>query len=144
MSRRKIKSRKTIVNGIEFDSQTEAEFYKHLLTRDDVKDIELQPKYILMTAFDIKCGRCIDGKVKSPKTGNPINCRTCKGKGTRTRQPWTYTADFRVIWKEGHEDVIDVKGWANERFPLVRKMFEYKYGKELLVVKKVKNGWRYT
>lgn len=140
----KIKSRKTLVNGIEFDSQTEAEYYKHLLTRDDVQDIELQPKFILLPTFDIECGRCIVGKVKSPKTGKPINCKTCKGTGQRKRQPWTYTADFKVTWKSGHVSVVDVKGFANERFPLVRKMFEYKHNHELLVVKKNKKGWRYV
>lgn len=144
LSNRKIKSRKTIVDGIEFDSQTEADFYKHLMSRDDVKDIELQPKFTLVDEFLIDCGRCDEGKVPSPKTGNPINCRTCRGTGKRTRQSWTYTADFRIIWEDGHEDIVDVKGWANERFNLVRKMFEYKHKKELLVVKRQKNGWRYT
>jgi len=140
----KINSRKTTVDGITFDSQTESEFYRHLMGRDDVKDIELQPHFILMDEFTVSCGRCVKGKVSSPKTGNPINCRTCRGTGERTRRPWTYTSDFRIIWDAGHEDIVDVKGWANERFPLVRKMFEYRHGKELLVVKKQKNGWRYV
>lgn len=144
MGKRKIKSRKTTVNGIEFDSQTEAEFYKHLLWRDDVKDVELQPQFTLMNQFEVSCGRCIDGKVESPKTGNLIKCRTCTGTGKRSRREWTYTADFRIIWKDGREDVVDVKGFANERFNLVRKMFEYKFKKELLVVKKHKDGWRYV
>src|SRR5690625_3825170 len=101
MGRRKIKSRKTIVDGIEFDSQTEAEFYKHLLWRDDVKDIVLQPTFVLLDKFEIDCRRCHEGKTKSPKTGNLINCTTCKGTGKRTRREWTYTADFRIIWNDG-------------------------------------------
>src|SRR5690625_7421750 len=80
-----------------------------------------------MDEFTVSCGRCVKGKVPSPKTGNPINCRTCRGTGERTRRQWSYTADFRIIWDEGHEDIVDVKGWANERFPLVRKMFEYRH-----------------
>src|SRR5690625_5808979 len=68
-----------------------------------------------MDEFTVSCGRCVKGKVPSPKTGNPINCRTCRGTGERTRRQWSYTADFRIIWDEGHEDIVDVKGWANER-----------------------------
>lgn len=96
-----------------------------------------------MESFEVDCSRCRFGKVKSDKTGNLINCKTCSGTGKRTRREWTYTADFRIIWKDGHEDIVDVKGFANERFPLVRKMFEYQHKKELLVAKKQKNGWVY-
>src|SRR5699024_7397730 len=132
---RKIKSKKATVDGIEFDSTSEADFYKWLLHRDDIHDIELQPKYTLMDEFMVVCARCRDGKVISDKTGNLVNCKTCRGTGERKRQAWTYTSDFRIIWKDGHEDVVDVKGFSNERFPLVRKMFEKQYGKELLVAK---------
>src|SRR5699024_12840962 len=102
MSKSKIRSRKTLVNGIEFDSQTESEYYKHLLTREDVKHIELQPKFILLPTLDIACGRCIVGKVKSPKTGEPINSKTCKGTGQRKRKPGTYTTDLKITRTSGH------------------------------------------
>lgn len=141
--KRKIKSKKATVDGVEFDSTSEADFYKWLLRRDDVHGIELQPQYTLLEEFFVICARCRDGKVISSKTGNPINCKTCSGTGKRKRQSWTYTSDFRIIWEDGHEDVVDVKGFANERFPLVRKMFEKQYGKELLVAKKQRNGWVY-
>jgi hypothetical protein len=42
----------------------------------------------------------------------------------------------------GNVEVIDVKGHANERFPLVKKMWERKYGQELIVVKKVNGKWK--
>lgn len=35
----------------------------------------------------------------------------------------TYTADFRI-----GDDVIDVKGYPNDVFPLKKKMFIFKYG----------------
>jgi hypothetical protein len=39
--------------------------------------------------------------------------------------------------------VIDVKGgFINERFPHVKKMFEYKYRQELIVVKEEGPGWK--
>lgn len=37
----------------------------------------------------------------------------------------TYTADFRV-----GDDIIDVKGYPNDVFPLKRKLFAYKYMRE--------------
>lgn len=140
----KITSKKTVIDGHEFDSQTEAEYYEYLKSRDDVEEIILQPQYTLLESFEIECGRCYIGRVKSPKTGKPTKCKTCKGTGKRTRQPWTYKADFEVVYKSGLMEVIDVKGFANERFPLVRKMFEHTHGFELLVVKKTKTGWKYA
>jgi len=140
----KIKHKKVEYEGHVFDSQTEYEYYLHLKGREDVTDIVLQPFFTLMEAFNIECGRCIDGKVTSNKTGNLIKCKRCKGTGRIKRREWRYTADFLVVTDKGMLEVIDVKGWANERFPLVRKMFEYKYGHELLVVKKHGKGWRYV
>jgi ribosomal protein S27E len=140
----KIASKKTIVDGHEFDSQTEAEYYEYLKGRDDVKDIVLQPRFTLMNHFQIRCSRCEGGHVISSKTGNVIQCKTCRGTGCRDRQAWTYKADFEVLYDTGKVEVVDVKGWANENFRLVRKMFEYTQGFELLVVKKSKGGWKYA
>jgi hypothetical protein len=139
-----IRSKKVVVDGCEFDSQTEAQYYEYLKSRDDVTDITLQPGYTLVEPFEFECRRCVYGKVKSPKTGNLIKCKSCDGKGYRNKRPWTYTADFKVTYENGKVEVIDVKGWANERFPLVRKMFEYTQGFELLVVKEQKGGWKYV
>jgi len=141
---RKINSTKTVVDGHEFDSKTEAEYYEYLKKRDDIDWIDLQPRFTLLPAFEIGCGRCYKGKVQSPKTGKLIKCKPCGGTGKRTRQAWTYKADFQVWYKDGMMEVIDVKGFANERFPLVRKMFEHTEGYELIVVKKTKNGWKYV
>lgn len=140
----KINSKKTIIDNIEFDSQTEAEYYQYLKSCEDIERFEMQPQFTFIKPFHIVCGRCIEGKVPSPKTGNLINCKTCEGTGKRKRKPWTYKADFQVFYKDGRVEVVDVKGFANERFLLVRKMFEYKFGKELIVVKKTKTGWKYV
>lgn len=140
----KINSKQTVVNGIIFDSKTEAEYYQHLLTNKDIEHIVLQPKYTLLKEFEVECSKC-EGKGKTPssKTHRLVNCKTCKGSGKRSRQAWTYTADFRVKYRDGREEVIDVKGWTNERFPLVKKVWERKHGKELIVVKwdKKKKEW---
>jgi hypothetical protein len=142
-----IRSKKVIVDGYEFDSQTEAQYYEYLKsTRKEagITHIELQPKFTLMDNFEVTCSRCEMGYVPSEKTGKFVKCKTCKGTGLRPRHSWTYTADFRVFYQSGRVEVIDVKGFANERFPLVRKMFEYQNGYELLVVKKVKGEWKYV
>jgi hypothetical protein len=139
-----IPSKKVEYLGMTFDSQTEFDFYMELMKLESIVDIELQPHYTLVEPFKFECRRCIQGKVKSPKTGNPIKCKTCSGLGYRRKKSWTYTADFKVTYDNGKVEVIDVKGWANERFSLVRKMFEYTQGFELLVVKKSGKGWKYV
>lgn len=139
----KINSKKTIVGGIVFDSQTEGEYYRKLTNDPNVKHIELQPKYTLLEAFKIRCSKCIgEGVTPSSKTNRMIKCRTCEGTGKKSRQAWTYKADFKVTYMNGYQEVIDVKGWENERFPLVKKMWERKYEQELIVVKKVKGEWK--
>lgn len=140
----KIASKKTVVDGHEFDSQTEAEYYEYLKSRDDVKEIFLQPRFTLLEPFEFACGRCDGGKVKSQKTNKMVKCKACNGEGKRSKRAWTYTADFEVRLKGGITQIVDVKGFANERFPLVRKMFERTQGFELLVVKKTKTGWKYV
>jgi hypothetical protein len=140
----KINSVKTVIDSYEFDSLTEGEFYKHLKSRDDVKRIIVHSTVILLEAFSISCGRCYDGEIKSSKTGKMIKCKRCDGTGTITRQAWKYTPDFIVWWKNGYTSYFDVKGgFKNERFNLVKKMFEKIKGQELLVVKQVKGEWKY-
>jgi hypothetical protein len=116
----KINRKKTIVEGIEFDSKSEAEYYLVLKNNPDVAHITLQPRYILLEGFTI----------------------TTRSGKRRRRRDWTYTADFLVTYQDGTQEVIDVKGWANDRFPYFKKMFEYRYQQELVVVKKDKEkGW---
>lgn len=142
MGKSHIKAKKPIIDGYQFDSGEEAEYYLHLKERDDVDAILVHPFFSLIEPFKITCQTCYgEGKVASPKTGNPIKCRRCDGTGWKERQSWTYTADFQVLYKNGKTEVIDVKGWINERFPLVRKMFEYQMGFELTVVQKKKGKW---
>ncbi|MFF2287314.1 DUF1064 domain-containing protein [Peribacillus butanolivorans] len=99
----KIKSRKTIAGGLVFDSQTEAEHYLYLTNNPNVKHIEIQPKYILLDSFKIRCSKCKgEGKTPSPKTEWMIKCRTCEGEGKKSRQAWTYKADFKVTYMNGY------------------------------------------
>lgn len=137
----KINSKKITLDGHTFDSQTEAEYYLYLKTKDYIREIIIQPHYVLLEPFQLTCGKCKNGKVESPKTGKLINCKTCKGTGKINRQGWTYHADFEVWYEDDECEVIDVKGYANERFPLVKKMFEHTQNKPLTLIKKIKGKW---
>ena len=103
MGYNKYKNKKTIVDGIKFDSEMESHYYiylKHLKEIGEVVDFVLQPTYLLQEGFDLN--------------------------GKRIR-PITYKADFKVIYKDGHEEVIDVKGKLTEEFKIKRKMLLYRY-----------------
>ena len=103
MSYNKYKNKKTIVDGIKFDSEMESHYYiylKQLKEIGEVVDFVIQPTYLLQEGFDLN--------------------------GKRIR-PITYKADFKVIYKDGHEEVIDVKGKLTEEFKIKRKMLLYRY-----------------
>lgn len=136
-------SKKTIVDGQEFDSLTEAAYYRHLKKDPAVQTIELQPSFRVLENYNVECVRCSGtGKRPSPKTGNPINCSLCKGYGSRGKPGIKYTADFKVTYIDGFEEVIDIKGYDGSRdFPLRKKLFENKYGKELVVIERKGKEW---
>lgn len=103
MSYNKYNNKKTIVDGIKFDSEMESHYYlylKHLKEIGEVIDFILQPTYLLQEGFNLN--------------------------GKRIRAI-TYKADFKVIYKDGHEEVIDVKGKLTEEFKIKRKMLLYRY-----------------
>ncbi|MBO8161310.1 MAG: DUF1064 domain-containing protein [Thermosipho sp. (in: Bacteria)] len=88
---------------IKFDSMLEAEYFKKLLLlkkAGEIIDIELQPKFELQPAFE-----------KNGKKYRAIN----------------YYADFKVTYKDGHVEIIDIKGNVTKEFAIKRKMFEYRY-----------------
>lgn len=99
----KFHNKKTIVDGILFDSQMESHYYlylKELKERGVVVDFKLQPVFILQEGFS--------------KDGKRI-------------QPIKYIADFEVTYNDGHVEIIDVKGKITEAFRIKRKILLYKY-----------------
>ena len=99
----KYKNEKTIVDGIQFDSIKEAEYYcklKILKKAGEIKDFGLQPRFELQPAFE--------------KNGVKY-------------QPITYVADFVIVNNDGTTDVVDVKGFETQVFKIKKKLFEYKY-----------------
>jgi hypothetical protein len=100
-------AKKTVIDGITFDSKREAQYYaelKLLRRAGQIKDIQLQPVYEIHPAYK---------------------------KGKKKIQAITYKADFLVTYSDGHTEVIDVKGVLTEVYRIKKKMFEYKYGIEI-------------
>lgn len=119
----KYRNKKTVLDGITFDSKAEADYYhtlKIFKMAGEVKEIELQPKFILQPGFWKCCGAV--HMVKTVKE----RCPSC-GLKMRKIQPLTYSADFKVTWKDGRIEVVDVKGMETKAFKDKRKMFEFNY-----------------
>ena len=95
---------KTQIDGIIFDSKKEAEYYKNLLLlkqAGEVVDIKLQPEFELQ-----------EGYIKDSVKIHPIK----------------YIADFLVVYKDGHIEIIDTKGYRKDKvYLLKKKLFHYKF-----------------
>lgn len=105
----KYHNRKTIVDGITFDSKAEAERYKELKRLEligVIKGLELQKTY-----------------------------RLCKGRWENGK-PFSisYKADF-VYTLDGDVIVEDVKGYRTEAYQLKKKLMRAVYGIEITEVK---------
>lgn len=140
---RKFNATKVTIDGIEFDSTTEAAYYQKLKRDPAVKEVKVQPVYQIIPSYTVVCKRCGgSGKLPSPRTGNPINCSLCNGRQKREKAGAIYTADFKVMYIDGFEEIIDVKGGPVTRdFPLRRKLLEKAIGQELVVVRLKDKEW---
>lgn len=109
----KYKNRKTTIKGITFDSQLESHVYLKLvdLQRDYNFDFSLQPKYELQKGYDLN-GK----KIRS------IN----------------YKGDFEICLN-GRKYVLDSKGFETKEFLLKKKLFGFKFGKEIICIKSARD-----
>lgn len=101
--RSKYHARKTVVDGITFDSRKEADRYLILKGMEEdgsIEGLRLQVRYELIPAFDV------DGK---------------------HYRPVYYVADF-VYREDGREVVEDVKGVRTDVYKLKSKLFARRYG----------------
>lgn len=107
MSYRKYGNKKTVVDGIEFDSKIEAIRYKELKLQEKlgmISDLELQPEFLLQEKF------------------------RAYGK---TEREIKYIADFKYFDKCRKRVVVeDVKGVETAVFKLKRKLFLKRYGND--------------
>lgn len=150
IGKKKIESKKTVITGfdgkeIEFDSKMEAAYYQYLIQNKEglnIRNIELQKEFILMGDLNLVCFVCRGKKkVTSTKTGNLIKCRKCNATGLRKSNGAKYTADFVVTYNNGYEEVIDVKGYANDSFSLRKRLFEHQFYMPLIVVTRKGKEW---
>jgi hypothetical protein len=98
-------NKKTVVDGITFDSKLEAKRYTELKLLEkagEIKNLVLQPEYELIPKFK---------------------------KNNKTYRKTTYKADFSYFDNKLNKIVVeDTKGFKTEVYKLRKKMFEYKYG----------------
>lgn len=114
----KYNAKKVTFNGITFDSKVEAEYYALLLKKKElgiIKEIELQPSLILNEAFEYF------------------------GKKRRKTE---YRLDFRILYEDGIEVYVDIKGMATPASLMKRKWAESKYPDKQIIwlVKNKKHG----
>jgi hypothetical protein len=110
----KYNAKRTEIDGIEFHSAIEGEYYRHLKKQQEegkIKEFELQPIFTLQEGFK--------------KNGKYI-------------RPILYIADFKVYYNDGTIQIIDVKGYETADFKIKRKLFEKKYPFSLTLIKYVK------
>ena len=135
----KIYHKKTEIDGITFDSQTEAEYYLYLkeeMNMRRVRKFEMQKEFILQEKFLIVNGERIDETNKDFK-------KIQKANPGCTTQAIKYVADFVVDYADGTRKVIDVKGQKTVDFKIKEKMFNYRYPEynKLYCVVKYNGQW---
>lgn len=99
----KYHAKKTVVDGITFDSRREADRYLVLKGMEEegvIDGLRRQVRYELIPAFDV---------------------------GGRHYRPVFYVADF-VYMEDGKEVVEDVKGMRTDVYRLKSKLFARRYG----------------
>ena len=101
--RNKYNAEKKVVDGIRFDSMAEAQMYTYLKTLEKagkVRDLTLQPKFILIPGFTSASGRKI--------------------------RPLIYTADFKFFdIEKDRERILDCKGFRTQVYEIKKKFFNY-------------------
>lgn len=112
---------KRTCDGIIFDSILEMKYYRDVLCplvkSGDVVNYELQKPYELQPKF-----------IHNNKTVQPVR----------------YVADFFIVYKDGHEEVIDTKGCPDSVAILKRKLFWYHYptvNYKWVCYSKIDGGW---
>lgn len=100
----KYHSKKTIIDGIEFDSKKESMRYQELKLLEragKIRELKLQPEYELIPKFK---------------------------KNNKTYRKTIYKADFSYFDVETNKHITeDVKGFKTDVYKLKKKLFEYRY-----------------
>jgi len=109
MSKRKYNNKRIEIDGYQFDSKLEADFYqrlKPLVKSGKIKELKIHPRYLLQEGFT---------------------------KNGKHYQPIYYIADFEVLYDDGVTVIYDTKGMRTEVYKIKRKLFEYRYRDKTIV-----------
>ena len=105
----KYNNTKIVLDGIKFDSKREAQRYQELKLLEragKITDLVLQPKFELIQKY------------------------TINGRNVRKME---YIADFKYT-ENGKMVVEDAKGFKTKEYLIKKKLFEFKYGIEIMEV----------
>ena len=111
----KYNARRVTVDGIQFDSQSEARHYGELRALEkagEITGLVVHPRFEILPAFT-------------------------DGEGRRERAT-VYEADFAYIDDLGRQVVIEVKGFRTQAWVLKGKLFRYRYPHLILRVVRAK------
>lgn len=104
----KYHNKKTVYNGVSFMSKKESEYARILDALKHAKD----PKE-----------RVVSYETQVPFQIEMNGVKICK-----------YIADFKVLYKDGHTEIVDVKGFKTDVYRLKKKLVEAQYG---IIVKEI-------
>lgn len=124
----KYNAKKTVIDGIIFDSKAEAAYYnqlKILKRAGEIKDFEMQVQFTLLESFKHPS--------KKTKAGKPSKVRAIN-----------FTPDFVITELDGSKTVVDVKGMMSKDFPLRAKLFMKKYNMPLILAKRKGQGFEHV
>ena len=97
----RIQARKTLVDGILFDSLSESKFYNILLKKQQegaIKGFSMQPEFRLIPDF-LYQGEEVRGAI--------------------------YTSDFKILHNDLTEEIIEIKGYADDLYNYRIKLFKW-------------------
>ena len=103
----KYHNKKTMFDGIKFDSKKESQYYailKVLEKAGKIRDLKLQVPFVLIETFKVD---------------------------DRTYRKTKYIADFTYYDDKDKLHVIDVKGFHTNEYQLKKKLMAWKYGIEI-------------
>lgn len=136
----KIRHTKTEVDGIMFDSKMESDKYKYLkeqLSKGLIKNLELQPEFVLQEKYIIVDGQVIEGS-------HPEFDKIKRKTKAKTIQAIKYRGDFLVTDLDDSQRVIDTKGLSTTEFEIKKKLFMFKYPNiklEVIIYNKETGSW---
>lgn len=93
---------------------------------------------------DVLCPKVESGDVVEYELQKPYELQPKFVHDGKTVQPIKYVADFFIVYKDGHEEVIDTKGCPDSVALLKRKMFWYHYpdvNYKWICYSKIDGGW---